>query len=297
LTSRQSDIEVLAVIGAGTMGHGIAQVSASAGLKVVLFDKEKQALETATQKIHQNLSKGRKIGKVTEEEQSQVVNNLVTTTDLTETAEADLFIEAVPELPDLKIEILRSVEGLVKKEYIFATNTSSIPISEIAAYSKRPDLVVGMHFFNPVHIMQLVEIVVTEKTSEETLKTVNDLARRMKKEPITVRDAPGFASTRLGVALGMEAIRMLEQGVASARDIDKAMELGYNHAMGPLRVTDLIGLDVRLNIAEQLYSSLGTETFKPPEILKRMVSEGKLGRKTGVGFYEWQEDTGKTRTG
>src|SRR3954468_284943 len=145
-----------------------------------------------------------------------------------------------------------------------------------------------MHFFNPVHIMRLLEIVKGLETSDETIETAREVGRRMKKEPITVRDVPGFASSRLGVALGLEAMRMLEQGVASARDIDTAMELGYNHPMGPLKLTDLVGLDVRLNIAEYLHRELGSETFRPPEVLRRMVSEGKLGKKTGQGFYDWR---------
>jgi 3-hydroxybutyryl-CoA dehydrogenase len=149
---------------------------------------------------------------------------------------------------------------------------------------------VGMHFFNPVYIMRLVEIVVGEKTSDETVETVIAIGKRMRKEPIVVKDVPGFASSRLGVALGLEAMRMVEQGVASPRDIDTAMELGYNHPMGPLKLTDLVGLDVRLNIAEYLHRELGSETFRPPELLRRMVSEGKLGKKTGQGFYDWSKE-------
>src|SRR5205085_6769642 len=156
--------------------------------------------------------------------------------------------------------------------------------------SRRPEAVVGMHFFNPVHLMRLIEIVVGEKTSSETVETVTNLGRRLRKEPIVVKDTPGFASSRLGVALGLEAMRMVEQGVASARDIDTAMELGYNHPMGPLKLTDLVGLDVRLNIAEYLHRELGSETFRPPEVLRRLVSEGKLGKKTGQGFYDWSKE-------
>jgi 3-hydroxybutyryl-CoA dehydrogenase len=174
--------------------------------------------------------------------------------------------------------------------FIFASNTSSLSITEIARSSKRPEAVIGMHFFNPVHIMRLVEIVVGEKTSDETVETVTAVGRQMRKEPILVKDVPGFASSRLGIALGLEAMRMVEQGVASPRDIDTAMELGYNHPMGPLKLTDLVGLDVRLSIAEYLHRELGTETFRPPELLRRMVSEGKLGKKTGEGFYDWSKE-------
>jgi len=178
---------------------------------------------------------------------------------------------------------------LVEAHCIFATNTSSLSITEIASASQRSENIIGMHFFNPVHIMRLVEIVVGKQTSKATVATVRAVARQIKKEPIVVKDVPGFASSRLGVTLGLEAIRMLEQGVASARDIDTAMELGYNHPMGPLRLTDLVGIDVRLNIAEYLHDALGSECFRPPEILRRMVSEGKLGKKTGEGFYKWDE--------
>jgi len=202
---------------------------------------------------------------------------------------ADLIIEAAPENLELKQNLLCEAEALVDRYCIFATNTSSLSISEVATASSRPENVVGMHFFNPVHIMRLVEIVVGEETRPEITETLQEVATRMKKQPIIVRDVPGFASSRLGVTLGLEAMRMVEQGVASARDIDTAMELGYNHPMGPLRLTDLVGLDVRLNIAEYLHGKLGSEAFRPPEILRRMVSEGKLGKKSGEGFYKWNE--------
>jgi 3-hydroxybutyryl-CoA dehydrogenase len=210
-------------------------------------------------------------------------------TRLAEISEVDLVIEAAPENLELKQNLLREVEELVDRDCIFATNTSSLAIGEIASASSRPEQVVGMHFFNPVHLMRLIEIVRGKQTSEATTEAVRAVATRMKKEPIIVRDVPGFASSRLGVTLGLEAMRMLEQGVASARDIDMAMELGYNHPMGPLRLTDLVGLDVRLNIAEYLHGKLGSETFRPPEILRRLVSEGKLGKKSGEGFYKWNE--------
>jgi len=206
---------------------------------------------------------------------------------LAEIANADLIIEAAPERLELKQQILREVETHSNKAFIFASNTSSLSITEIAKASERPQNTVGMHFFNPVHLMRLVEIVVGKATSDDTVEVVREVSRRLRKEPIVVRDVPGFASSRLGVALGLEAMRMLEQGVASAKDIDTAMELGYNHPMGPLRLTDHVGLDIRLNIAEYLYRELGSETFRPPEVLRRLVEEGKLGKKTGEGFYDW----------
>ena len=285
-----ASIETIAVIGAGTMGHGIAQVAASSGFRVLLSDVAREALARGVQSIEKNLAKGIQLGKVTEDERDRTLQQIHGTVRLEECATADLIVEAAPEKLELKRDILRQLEGLTEREFIFASNTSSLSITEIARESKRPEAVVGMHFFNPVHIMRLVEIVVGEQTSSETVDAVAAVGRRMRKEPIVVKDVPGFASSRLGVALGLEAMRMLEQGVASARDIDTAMELGYNHPMGPLKLTDLVGLDVRLSIAEYLHRELGSETFRPPEVLRRLVSEGKLGKKTGQGFYDWSKE-------
>lgn len=283
-------IETVAVIGAGTMGHGIAQVAAGAGYKVVLRDVDRDTLARGVQAIERNLAKGIQLGKLTEADRDQVLQHIRGTTRLEEVSTADLIIEAVPERLELKQEIIREVEALTSRPFIFATNTSSLSIGEIAKASTRPDQVVGMHFFNPVHLMRLIEIVVGPETSEETRDAALSVSRAMRKEPIVVKDVPGFASSRLGVALGLEAMRMLEQGVASAKDIDTAMELGYNHPVGPLKLTDLVGLDVRLSIAEYLHRELSSESFRPPEILRRLVSEGKLGKKTGEGFYVWKDD-------
>ncbi len=272
------------------MGHGIAQVAAMSGYRVVLRDVDKEALTRGIQAIENNLAKGIARGKVSEAERDETMQRIRGAVNLSETRDADLFIEAVPERMELKQQMLREVEEIAARPFIFATNTSSLSITEIARYATRPESVVGMHFFNPVHLMRLLEIVAGERTSAETIAAAREVGRRMRKEPITVKDVPGFASSRLGVALGLEAMRMLEQGVASAKDIDTAMELGYNHPMGPLRLTDHVGLDVRLNIAEYLYRALGSETFRPPAILRRMVSEGKLGRKSGEGFYQWNEE-------
>jgi 3-hydroxybutyryl-CoA dehydrogenase len=272
------------------MGHGIAQVAAAAGFRVILRDVDRVRLARAISSIESNLAKGIERAKLTEDERDQTLQRIRGTVHLSETAAADLFVEAAPEVLELKREILSEVESLSGRPSIFATNTSSLSITEIASGARRPERVIGMHFFNPVHLMRLVEIVVGARTSPETVEAVREVAGRMRKEPITVRDVPGFASSRLGVALGLEAMRMLEQGVASARDIDTAMELGYNHPVGPLRLTDLVGLDVRLHIAEYLHTALGTETFRPPRILQRMVAEGKLGKKSGEGFYKWDEE-------
>jgi 3-hydroxybutyryl-CoA dehydrogenase len=283
-------VETIAVLGAGTMGHGIAQVAALAGYPVTLRDVSRDALVRGIQAIERNLLKGISRGKLTEDDRDQALQRIRGAVQLSEAASADLVIEAAPEVLELKQGILREVENLAQKPFIFASNTSSLSITEIARASRHPERVVGMHFFNPVHIMRLVEIVVGQDTSEETVETAREVGRKLKKEPITVRDVPGFASSRLGVALGLEAMRMLEQGVASAKDIDTAMELGYNHPMGPLRLTDLVGLDVRLAIAEYLHTALASETFRPPEILRRMVVEGKLGKKTSEGFYKWEDE-------
>jgi 3-hydroxybutyryl-CoA dehydrogenase len=287
-------IQRVAVLGAGTMGHGIAQIAAAAGYAVIMRDVNSDALDRGRESIARNLTKAIQLGKISEQDRDEVLRRIHGTTQMEEIRVADLVIEAAPENLELKQNLLREAETLIDKDCVFATNTSSLSISEVAAVSIRPENVVGMHFFNPVHIMRLVEIVVGERTGHQTRATVQEVARRMKKEPIIVRDVPGFASSRLGVTLGLEAMRMVEQGVASARDIDTAMELGYNHPMGPLRLTDLVGLDVRLNIAEYLHGKLGSEQFRPPEILRRMVSEGKLGKKSGEGFYKWNEqETGQ----
>jgi 3-hydroxybutyryl-CoA dehydrogenase len=287
--ARARAVEFVAVLGAGTMGHGIAQVAALAGYRVVMRDVSREAIERGVRAIEANLEKGMRLGKLAEDERDMALQRVRGATSLDEAADADLFIEAVPERMDLKREALREVERVAARDFVFATNTSSLSITEIAAGARRPERVVGMHFFNPVHIMRLLEVVVGRETSDETVETARAVGRRMRKEPITVKDVPGFASSRLGVALGLEAMRMLEQGVAGAKDIDTAMELGYNHPMGPLRLTDLVGLDVRLAIAEYLHAALGSETFRPPDILRRMVADGKLGRKTGEGFYDWKD--------
>lgn len=283
-------VERVAVLGAGTMGHGIAQAAAAAGYAVTLRDITPELVARGLRSIEANLTKGVERGKVTREERDRVLANVRATTDFAEAAASDLFVEAVPERLELKRETLRDVERVAgTRPFVFASNTSSLSITEIAEGARHPERVVGMHFFNPVHIMRLLEIVVGEKTSAATVEAAREVGRRMRKEPITVRDVPGFASSRLGVAVGLEAMRMLEEGVASAKDIDTAMELGYNHPMGPLKLSDLVGLDVRLNIADYLHRKLGSERFRAPDILRRMVAAGKLGKKSGEGFYKWND--------
>ena len=226
-------------------------------------------------------------GKLEAAEAHKAVSRIEGTHHLEEAVrEADLVIEAIPEDPTLKADLLAQVDVLTGAETITASNTSSISITKLSGWVERPDRFIGMHFFNPPHIMKLIEIVVGAETSEATVAEVRAVAEKMGKEPIVVKDVPGFATSRLGVAIGLEGIRMLEEGVASAEDIDQAMELGYNHPMGPLRLTDLVGLDVRLGIAEYLAQELGPR-FDPPKLLREKVEKGELGKKSGKGFYEW----------
>jgi len=277
----------VAVIGAGTMGHGIAQVAAMAGFETRLFDIDARAREHALALVEASLDQGVELGKVEPAARNAALESLSATGDVTEAAAgADLVIEAVPEDLELKRRVLREFEALVAPDAILASNTSSLSISRIGDGLRGPERLVGLHFFNPVHIMSLVELVRGDRTAERALEQGRTFAVALGKEPIIVNDSPGFASSRLGVAIGLEAIRMLESGVASAHDIDRAMELGYRHPMGPLRLTDLVGLDVRLRIARYLHSELG-ERFRPPDLLERLVAEGKLGKKTGQGFYSW----------
>jgi 3-hydroxybutyryl-CoA dehydrogenase len=282
-------IHRVAVLGAGTMGRGIAQVSAGAGLETRLFDAMPGQVEIGLAKVRANLDGGVERGKVTEEARRATLAALRPAATLDEAvAEADLVVEAVPERMALKREVFAALESASPAAAILATNTSSLSVSEIAAATRSPERVIGLHFFNPVHVMKLLEIVRGRETSDATVRRALEFAAVVRKEPIVVTDTPGFASSRLGIVLGLEAMRMVEQQVASPEDIDRAMVLGYNHPMGPLRLTDLVGLDVRLGIAEYLHETLGGDQYRPPEILRRLVSEGRLGRKSGRGFYEWE---------
>jgi len=283
-----SEIERVTVIGVGAMGHGIAQVAAAAGLEVLMHDVNDAAIERGIESIRANLDKGIAKGKVTPEQRDELMGRIGPAPELdAAAARSGLIIEAAPESIELKRSLFERIERCAPADALLASNTSSLSIGEIAEATSSPERVIGMHFFNPVHLMPLLELVRSERTSAETLRRALVFAERLGKEPIVVRDSPGFASSRLGLALGLEAMRMVEQEVASPEDIDKAMVLGYRHPMGPLRLTDLIGLDVRLAIAEHLYRELKSEAFRPPELLRKLVSEGRLGRKTGRGFYEW----------
>jgi len=280
-------IRTIAVIGTGTMGRGIAYLAAIAGYDTVLHDSDAAALDAARESIESTLAKGVEKKKVSQDDAHAAIERLQMVGDLEPAVrDADLIIEAVPEDFDLKKNLFAQTDLFCAEESILASNTSSISITKLASNVERRDRFVGMHFFNPPHAMKLIELVRGERTSDATLESVRSVAEKMGKTPIVVSDSPGFATSRLGVAIGLEAMRMLEEGVASAADIDRAMELGYNHPMGPLRLTDLVGLDVRLGIAEYLAETLGPR-FEPPQILREMVREGRLGKKTGRGFYEW----------
>jgi 3-hydroxybutyryl-CoA dehydrogenase len=279
----------VAVLGAGTMGHGIAQVAAMAGHDVWLRDVEDDIVRDGLESIEANLEGGVEREKVTPSERDATLDRLTGTTDLEDAAgDADLVVEAVPEDVDLKQSVLSEAESAAPEDAVLASNTSSLPVTELAAALDGPERFVGLHFFNPVHIMALVEIVVAEQTSDGTLAFASDFVEDVGKTAVEVQDSPGFASSRLGVALGVEAMRMVEAGVADPRDVDAAMELGYNHPMGPIELGDVVGLDVRLDILEQLREELG-ERFRPPQSLKRKVRAGKLGKKTGEGFYVWED--------
>jgi 3-hydroxybutyryl-CoA dehydrogenase len=280
-------IRQISVLGTGTMGRGIAYLAAVAGYDAVMYDVDTAALEKAKGAVEDILRKAVEKAKLTEPEAKEALGRLQLVSELEPaTNSADLIVEAVPESFELKQELFSQADLFCGVETILASNTSSLSISKLAGNVERRDRFVGMHFFNPPHLMKLIEIVRGERTSDETVEEVRAVAEKMGKTPIVVRDTPGFATSRLGVAIGLEAIRMLEEGVASAEDIDRAMELGYNHPMGPLRLTDLVGLDVRLGIAEYLASTLGAR-FEPPQLLRDMVAQGKLGKKSGEGFYRW----------
>lgn len=282
-------IRQISILGTGTMGRGIAYLSALAGYDTVLFDADANALDGARASIASILRKGVEKGKLDESAANDALGRLQLVPELEPAVSgADLIIEAVPENFELKKDLFAQADLFCSEQTLLASNTSSMSITDLAANVERREQFVGMHFFNPPHLMKLVEIVVGDRTSEETIEAVREVAERMGKTAIIVRDSPGFATSRLGVAIGLEAIRMLEEGVASAEDIDRAMELGYNHPMGPLRLTDLVGLDVRLGIAEYLAAALGPR-FEPPQLLRDRVAEGKLGKKTGEGFYRWPE--------
>ncbi len=282
------EIRSVAVIGAGTMGAGIAQICAQAGWKTNLFDAFPEGLERGMKTIDAFWDKGIARGKTTAQQKQQWAANLHPVSDMSEAVgDVDLVIEAVPEIPSLKHQIFADLGKMTKPDCILGTNTSSLSIEAIAQASGRAENVIGMHFFNPVPIMKLLELVKHDSCSEQTVAFAQAAGVAMGKTTILVKDIPGFATSRLGVVLGNEAIRMLADGVASAKDIDTAMVLGYKHPMGPLALSDLVGLDVRRDILLNLKQSFDDDSYTPHPLLEKLVAEGRLGKKSGKGIYDW----------
>jgi 3-hydroxybutyryl-CoA dehydrogenase len=282
------NIERITVLGAGTMGHGIAVNAVTAGYKVVLSDISQDAVALGLERAAAFLEKGVARGKTSAEERDTALALLSGEANFgIAVAKADLVIEAAPENLELKRRIFSDLGRDCPKHTILASNTSSCSVTEMALASGRADRVIGAHFFNPVPIMKLLEVITTEHTSAETLEALKGFAKRLGKTTAVIKDSPGFATSRLGIAIALEAIRMVEQGVAEPGDIDTCMELGYRFPMGPLRLTDLVGLDVRLGIADSIFSATQSPVFKAPQLLREMVAAGKLGRKSGQGFYSY----------
>ena len=282
-------IHTITVLGAGIMGRGIAYVSALGGHPTILQDTSQPALDQALGEITAVLEKGVATGKVPEEAAVAARKRISTTRSLEEAArEADLVIEAVPENIDIKVELFATLDRVARPAAILASNTSSLSITEMAAATQRPQQVVGMHFFNPVHRMKLLEVVRALETSDDTIAAALLVGEKMGRECVVVRESPGFVTSRINAMIGNEAFYMLQEGVASARDIDKALKLGLNHPMGPFELVDLVGLDTRLSILKFLHRTLG-ETFRPCTLMEQYVAAGRLGRKSGRGVYEYPE--------
>ncbi|MDP6324696.1 MAG: 3-hydroxyacyl-CoA dehydrogenase family protein [Candidatus Thalassarchaeaceae archaeon] len=278
----------VAIIGAGTMGAGIAQVCAQSGWDTRLFDAFPEGLQAGMKRIDAFWDKGIERGKTTPEQKIEWAGNLSACSDMAEAvAGVDLVIEAVPEILELKQQIFSQLDQLAPADAVLGTNTSGLKISDIAEATKRPEMVIGMHFFNPVPIMKLLELIQHDQIADSTIEIAREVGAEMGKSCILVNDVPGFATSRLGVVLGNEAIRMLADGVASATDIDTAMRLGYKHPMGPLELSDLVGLDVRRDILNNLADAFNDESYRPHALLNQLVEAGELGKKTGMGIYDW----------
>ena len=280
-------IRQIAVIGAGTMGHGIAHAAIAGGYETRMFDVSEAALQKGVASIDGIIRKGVDLGKVATGDADAMRARLRTTSSIAEVLDGvDFVIEAAPERIDLKLSLMQDIDRLAPADAIVATNTSALSITEMAGVMKNPARVAGMHFFNPVHRMKLIEIVRALESSTEALGTIEDVSKQMGKETVVVRESPGFITTRVNASIGNEAFYMLMEGVASARDIDKALKLGLNHPMGPFELVDLVGLDTRLSILEYLHRSMG-EKYRPCPLLAQYVKAGRLGRKVGKGVYEY----------
>ena len=282
------EFKTIGVVGLGTMGAGIAEVFARNGFAVIGVEQTTEQLDRGRAHVEHSTGRALKRGKLSEAEQKAIFDRLTLTTSLGDLKDCDLVVEAVVEHLDLTRPIFQQLDDIVRPDAVLATNTSSLSETDLAAQLRRPANFVGLNFFNPVPASTLIEVVLAKETSPALATAAKAWTEALGKTAVVVNDAPGFASSRLGVAIALEAMRMVEEGVASAEDIDAAMVLGYKHPTGPLKTTDIVGLDVRLGIAEYLHSTLG-ERFAPPQILKDKVARGELGRKTGKGFFDWAD--------
>ena len=285
-------IKIVGVVGSGLMGRGIAQVAAMNGYKVIMQDISEQSLVNAMKNIVAELDKGIVRGKTTQAEKDRTLGNLTTTTGLEGFADVDYVIEAAPEILEIKQKIFETLDKICSPHVIFATNTTSLSITEIAAVTNRPGKVIGMHFFNPVHKMRLIEMVNGLETYAETTRVSYELGESLRKEVVTIKESPGFVTSRIQAVIGNEAFIMLQQGLGSAEDIDKACKLGLNHPMGPFEMVDFVGLDTRLNSLEYLAKMFG-DKYKPCPLHVQYVKAGRLGRKVGKGVYDYDENGNK----